>query len=212
MKLLLTSDGLSSNRLIQELGDMAGRQFGQMRCVFVPTAANVERGDKWWLVDDIQKSFRLGWGEFEMLDISWERWIWEKKMQESDVVIVGGGNTSYLMHWVVKTEVGEIWKDKIYVGVSAGSAITSVDLAKQAGARLYEESGEFYDGEAGLGWVKFVPWLHVGSKYFPSLTFENIEKEAKKMGLSMYAISDGMGIRVDGSGVGVVGEGEYRVY
>jgi len=54
MKLLLTSAGLSNKSISDALQNMAGKAFSELNLVFIPTAANVEKGDKGWLIDDFE--------------------------------------------------------------------------------------------------------------------------------------------------------------
>lgn len=209
MKLLLTSAGVANQKIIDALAELVGKPFGQTRAVFVTTAANVETGDKWWLVEDMRQFFELGWKEFEMTDIALGKTIWEPKIKNAEVVIVGGGNTSYLMKVMNEMEIGVWVKDKVYVGSSAGSCVTAKNFANSQSGTLYGERADYCKGDEGLGWVEFVVWPHFGSDHFKKLTRENLEKVAKKIKKPMYAISDGRAIKVVDDKIEVVGEGEW---
>lgn len=47
MKLLLTSGGLENQTMINALQELMGKAFKEAKLVFIPTAANMEEGDKW---------------------------------------------------------------------------------------------------------------------------------------------------------------------
>jgi hypothetical protein len=82
MKLLLTSAGfggatqqstvrgtISLNRTITNaLQGLVGKDFSATKLVFIPTAANVEAGDKGWLIDDLKKCTELGFEEVDIVD------------------------------------------------------------------------------------------------------------------------------------------------
>ena len=54
MKLLLTSAGITNNSIKDALAGLIGKRFSDSKMVFIPTAANVEEGDKGWLIDDLK--------------------------------------------------------------------------------------------------------------------------------------------------------------
>lgn len=50
MKLLLTSSGITNASLTTALTEMVAVPLSEAVIVFIPTAANVERGDKGWMI------------------------------------------------------------------------------------------------------------------------------------------------------------------
>lgn len=53
MKLLLTSAGITNKSIAKAVLDLTGLPAKEIKLVFIPTAANVEEGDKEWLIDDL---------------------------------------------------------------------------------------------------------------------------------------------------------------
>ena len=53
MKLLLTSAGIKNKTIAKALFGMVGKKPSDTSLVFIPTASNVEKGDKSWLIDDL---------------------------------------------------------------------------------------------------------------------------------------------------------------
>ncbi|MDD2516348.1 MAG: hypothetical protein PHF26_03980, partial [Candidatus Gracilibacteria bacterium] len=51
MKLLLTSSGLTNNSIVNALFELTEKKAEETSIVFIPTASNVELGDKGWLID-----------------------------------------------------------------------------------------------------------------------------------------------------------------
>lgn len=60
MKLLLTSAGLTNKSIVNALLLLNGKPFEETSMAFIPTAANVEPGDKDWLIDDMMNCKNLG--------------------------------------------------------------------------------------------------------------------------------------------------------
>ena len=50
MKLLLTSGGLSNKSIINALADLLQKPFSNAKLAVIPTAMNVEIGDKSWFI------------------------------------------------------------------------------------------------------------------------------------------------------------------
>ena len=50
MKLLLTSGGITNKSIADALFDLVGKKPEDTSLVFIPTASNVEKGDKGWLL------------------------------------------------------------------------------------------------------------------------------------------------------------------
>ena len=89
--------------------------------MFIPTASNVEKGDKSWLIDDLMNLKKQGFKSIEIGDISAvDEKIWKPKFEEADILYFEGGNTYHLMEWINKSGLVKILPDllktKIYVG------------------------------------------------------------------------------------------------
>jgi peptidase E len=53
MKLLLTSGGITNKSIAKALFDLVGKKPEDTSLVFIPTASNVEIGDKSWFINDL---------------------------------------------------------------------------------------------------------------------------------------------------------------
>jgi len=214
MKLLLTSSGFTNNSISRALLDLAGKPFSELNLVFIPTAANVEKKDKGWLINDLVNCKNLGFASMDIVDISAvPRDIWEPRLNNANVLLFGGGNTFHLMYWIKKSGLGDILRkmltNKIYVGISAGSMVATHKLSVSSSERLYsQEVGEHKD-EKALGFVSFHIRPHFNSPHFPKLRKELLEKMAKELKEPIYAIDDQTAIKVIDSSIEVISEGEY---
>jgi dipeptidase E len=217
MKLLLTSAGITNQILIDALAKLIGRPFSETKMVFIPTAANAEEGDKDWLIDDMVRFKDLKPEYLDIVDISAlpkEDVI--RRLNNADVLIFGGGNNFYLMDWINKLgldkELPEILKDKVYVGISAGSMIAGRMIDNAWDEKLYGEVSHRGDYKA-LDWYDLYVLPHLYSPYFAIRTLDVVEEAVKDMDYPVYAIDDDSAIMIDGDDISVVSSGnKYRVF
>lgn len=101
MKLLLTSGGITNKSIAKTLFDLVGKEPKSTSLVFIPTASNIEKGNKDWLIDDLINLKKLNLKSIDIADISAiGKEIWLPKMEEADVLFFEGGNSFHLMEWV----------------------------------------------------------------------------------------------------------------
>ena len=70
MKLLLTSNGFSDQAIADALFELVGKAPKEIRLAFIPTAANVEMGDKWWFINDLINIKKQNFKSVSIVDIS----------------------------------------------------------------------------------------------------------------------------------------------
>ncbi|MBP9820191.1 Type 1 glutamine amidotransferase-like domain-containing protein [Candidatus Woesebacteria bacterium] len=213
MKLLLTSSGLTNPSLISALEDLMGKSAAGARLAFIPTAANVESGDKSWMIDDLYRCKNAGF-EMDIVDISaLSKEIWLPRLQSAEVLLLGGGNTFHLMHWVKKSglqeELPELLQTRVYVGISAGSCIAGPTIFNSV-QNLFGEKYEL-DIREGLGLVNFHLIPHLNSPYFEKITEENLREASKDMAEPVYAVDHDSAVKVVDDIVTVVSQGKYLV-
>jgi peptidase E len=94
MKIMLTSAGIRNELLEDSLRELVDEE--NIRIAFIPTAADAEKGDKSWLIDDLVNCRKLG--VVDIVNISaLKKEEWLPRLEEANVIFVGGGDTSYLM-------------------------------------------------------------------------------------------------------------------
>ena len=216
MKLLLTSGGLTNKSISSALFDLVDKKPENISLVFIPTASNVEMGDKDWFIDDLINLKKQGFKSIDIADISAvPEEVWKPKFNEADILFFEGGNTYHLMEWINKSGLvkllPEYLKTKIWVGVSAGSMVTNSDLALKISQALYEEDLDKMGDMPGLNYVDFYFIPHLNSPYFPKLIEENIKKLAKRISKKIYALDDQSALKVVDGKVEAVSEGKWFV-
>jgi dipeptidase E len=214
MKLLLTSAGLSNPSISKALEDLLDKPIKGVKLSFIPTAANVEPGDKSWMIDDLN-NFRKAGFEVDIVDISAvSKEIWLPRLKESEVIFLGGGNTFHLMYWVkqsgLQDELPELLKTRVYAGISAGSCIAGPTIFNSV-QNLFDEEYELEIKE-GLGLVDFQFIPHLNSPYFDKIREENLQEASKDIIEPIYALDDNSALKVTDGQVGIISEGKYLTY
>ena len=212
MRLLLTSNGISNKSIAKSFRKLLDKPFVKAKLVFIPTAANISSEDKQWLINDLNNCARLGFKKINILNIDAtpQEKIWRPQVEEADAILIGGGNTFYLMHWLKKVwacgGVTEIVEEKVYVGISAGSIATGPNLSL---LKLYY--GETGQNEESLKLVNFHFRSHFNSPDFPKARTKYLTKLAKQLKEPMYALDDNSALEVIDGRVKIVSEGKYLV-
>lgn len=203
--------------IIAALRELGERPLEELSLAFIPTAANLEEGDKWWLIEDLNDCKKLGFAEVDIVDISaLPKEVWRKRLEDADILYFSGGNTFHLMHWIRKSGLSEILpellKTKVYIGVSAGSMVATPSIRSASSEKKAAEeiNGEIPD--KGLSLVDFLVEPHINNLYFPELTFEYVRAESVGTPLPIYALDDQSAIKIDGGEVTIVSEGVWEKF
>lgn len=211
MKLLITSAGITNKSIANELRGLVG-SGKKIRIAFIPTAANQSKGEKDWLIKNYNECEKVG--TVDIVDISAVgKKTWLRRLKETNVIVVGGGWTSHLMKWVVrsglKDELPGLLKRRVYVGISAGGIIL---------AKTIQASSEFLYGDegksipSGLGYIDFNVRPHFNSPDFPKVRDRQIKKVSKKLNGDLYAIDDKSAIVYANGKIKIVSEGKWKRY
>ncbi|MDP3792606.1 MAG: Type 1 glutamine amidotransferase-like domain-containing protein [bacterium] len=217
MKLLLTSGGITNKSIAKALFDLVGKKPEDTSLVFIPTASNVEKGDKGWLIDDLVNLKNQNFKSIDIADISAvDKKIWFPKMEEAEVLFFEGGNSYHLMEWMNKSRLTEMLPDllktRVYVGLSAGSMVTGKDLALKQSQILYGEGLERKEDMAGLNFVDFYFLPHLNSPHFNLRVEENIREAVKDIPEKVYAMDDNSALTVVDGKVEIISEGKYLIF
>lgn len=212
MKFFLSSAGLSNKRLIKAFEELVGLPKEQIKVAFIPTAANVEEGDKGWLINDYTNLKKAGY-VIDIVDISAVSTdIWKPRLEAANVLFFGGGNTFHLMHWVCESGLQDLLpqllETRVYVGISAGSCITGPTIYNSV-QNLF---GEKYNLkiEKGLNLVDFQLIPHLNSEFFPKIREEYLENAAMDLSEPVYAIDDNSAVVVNGEKLEVSSDGKWK--
>ncbi len=218
MKLLLTSGGVTNSSIRGALVRLLGKPIEQSRALVVPTAQwghpMCGPGSVRGLIASapgFEHMTGLGWGSLGVLEltalpsIGAERWIpW---VQEADVLLVDGGDATYLSHWMRESGLADLLPslpDTVWVGVSAGSMVMTPRIG------TYFVQWPSAPDDRTLGVVDFSIFPHLN--LFPTNTPADAERWAADIGGPAYAIDEQTAITVVDGSVDVVSEGQWTAF
>lgn len=141
---------------------------------------------------------------------------WLKQLKWSNVIFVGGGDTAYLMKWVLKSgldkELSALLEKIVYVGISAGSIILSksIQTLSEYSFKLYGD--EVKNPPKGLGLIDFDIRPHLNSLYFKKVNKKNLDNIFKNLKEDLYAIDDSSAVIFNDGEIEVVSEGKWIKY
>ena len=217
MRLLLTSGGVTNASIRDALADLLGKPIADASALAIPTAQwghpVCTPASAWRFIAGQPPSAMcgLGWKSVGVLEltalpsIGAERWVpW---VRQADVLLVDGGDATYLCHWMRQSGLADLLPslpETVWVGVSAGSMV----LTPRIGADFVEWPSAPDDRTLGLVDFSIFPHLDV----FPQNTVAEAKRWAAEIGGPAYAIDDQTAIKVTGTAVEVVSEGQWKLF
>ncbi|TDW18979.1 Type 1 glutamine amidotransferase-like domain-containing protein [Kribbella kalugense] len=219
MKLLLTSGGVTNGSIRAALVEMLGKTISECRALCIPTAqwghpmlgpATVRKfitGEPPWHLSS------MGWKSVGVLEltalpsIGEERWVpW---VREADVLLVDGGEATYLNHWMRESGLADLMPslpETVWLGMSAGSMVmtprTGDDFVHWPSA----------PDDRMLGVVDFSIFPHLDHEDMPENTLGDAENWAADIGVPSYAIDDQTAIKVTDGTIEVISEGHWKAF
>lgn len=210
MKLLLTSNGLTTDILRNKFLELVNKKAKDIQIAYIYTSSNVEE-DKSYVEENKEDLRKMGIQNITAIDISLPKEEWWNSFIKTDVIWFEGGNTFYLLNQVRKSgldkDLKDIIKDKLYVGVSAGSIIATPTIAVAA-VEPPDINVVGLQDLTGLNWVPFEISPHTNS----SVSLENIEKYAASTKNKVYAYDDTLALLVQNETVSIIGDGFCKVF
>jgi len=173
--IVLTSCGIINEDFKARFYAIASKErVGEMKLLYITTAADGEDGEKSWLDKEFQTIIALG---FKLENIvEYKIGQSDENVMDFDAIYMMGGNTFYLLDMIRKTGFGETIKafidaGKIYIGSSAGSEIMSDSIEPALG---YDENNVGMTDYTGLGIVSGIVVPHCARKqdYLASVSDE----------------------------------------
>ena len=156
----------------------------------------------------------LGWKSLGVLELtalpSIDEEHWVPLVQETDVLLVNGGDPMYLCHWMRESGLADLLpslRETVYVGLSAGSMVMTPSIGQDF-VRWTPPTG----GDETLGLVDFSIFPHLDHEDMPDNSMADAERWAAGMSVPAYAIDDETAIKVTDDTVDVVSEGHWRLF
>jgi len=218
MKFLLTSGGISNDSIRHALVDLLGKPIAECSALYIPTALHANSNGPALIVQLIRGEFKTGmcpleWKSLGVLELTAlpslgkERWL--SRVQETDALLVEGGDPLYLCYWMRQSGLAdllpELGRETVYVGLSAGSMVMAPRIGEDF-VRWKPPTG----GDRTLGLVDFALFPHLDHEDMPDNSMINAEKWAAGVNVQAYAIDDQTAITVIDDTVEVVSEGHWK--
>ncbi len=220
MKLLLTDSGIKNTSIHNALVGLLGKPIEESSALCIPTAEYARPGgarQAWRVISGREPRSPLcglGWKSLGVLELtalpSIDEQIWVPMVQETDALLVDGGDPLYLCYWMRQSGLADLFpslRETVYVGVSAGSMVTAPSI------------GEHFVGwkppggdDKTLGLVDFAMFPHLDHEDLPDNTMANAEKWAACMPVPGYATDVETAIKVADGTVEVVSEGHWKLF
>ena len=218
MKLLLTSAGISNTSIHDALVELLGKPIAEASALFIPTAiyalpngadiaSRVIRG----LLGD--PFCDMGWRSLGVLELSAlpsiKKELWVPMLQETDALLVGGGDCQYLTYWMQQSGLADL------SAVAAEDGLCRVECRSMVMTRFGTTYGRHTlpaDSDKALGLVDIALHPHLDYELFPENSAANLEKLAATIPVPSYAIDDQTAIKVTDGTVEVVSEGHWKLF
>jgi dipeptidase E len=221
VRLLLTSAGVKNPTIREALVDLLDKPIAESTALCIPTAAYghpwVGPGVKpWQFISGTSDNpmTELGWKSVGVLELtalpSIDRERWVPLVQETDVLLVAGGDALYLCHWMRESGLADLLPsltDTVWVGLSAGSMVLTPRIGEDF-VGWTPPSGS----DETLGLVDFSICPHVNGQGRPGNSMEEAESWAAGIEGPAYAVDDETAFKVVGGNVELVSEGHWRFF
>ncbi|MEQ1843228.1 MAG: Type 1 glutamine amidotransferase-like domain-containing protein [Verrucomicrobiales bacterium] len=220
MQLLLTSAGIKNPSIHNALVEMLGKPIAEANALCIPTASYghpmAGPGRAWNFISGQEPRcpmIELGWKSMGVLELtalpSLDKARWVPWVQETDVLLVNGGDPLYLCYWMRQSGLANLLPSlsAIWVGLSAGSMVMTAGIGQDF-VIWTPPTG----GDETLGLVDFSIFPHLDNVDLPDNTMAAAERWAATMPVPAYAIDDETAIRVVNGAVDVISEGHWRFF
>ena len=219
MKFLLTSAGIKNKSIHNALVDLLGKPISESNALCIPTAIypfSVGPAMAYRFISGLTASpmCELGWKSLGVLELtallSIQKEVWIATVQQTDALLVFGGDVFYLCRWMRESGLAELLPSlskAVYVGISAGSMVTAPIFGE-----TYDDTNAPFVIDKGLGLVDFALLPHVGHKDHPESSMVNVERMAANVPVPTYAIDDETAIKLTDGAVEVISEGHWKLF
>lgn len=225
MKYLLTSGGVKNPSIHNALLDLLGKPIAESTALCIPTAMYGHT----WVPPEFTWNFisghepdnpmcNLPWKSVGMLELtalpSIDRARWVPWVEAADVLLVSGGDATYLYYWMKQSGLADLLPSlsrPVWVGMSAGSMVMTPRIGDDF-VSWKPPAGITTEGDKTMGIVDFSIFPHLDNPGLPDNKMANAERWAAGMPLPVYAIDDETAIKVVDGNVEVISEGYWKYF
>ena len=217
MNYLLTSAGIRNTSIHDALVDLLGKPIAESSALCIPTAIypfSSGPSMAYRFISGLAASplTGLGWKSLGVLELtalpSVKRENWVASVEETDALLVFGGDVMYLCRWMRESGLAELLpslRKMVYVGVSAGSMVVAPIFGE-----TYDDPNTPFVIATGLGLVDFALLPHLDHEDHPESSTDKVERMAAELPVPTYGIDDQTAIKVADGAVEVISEGRWK--
>jgi dipeptidase E len=220
MKLLLTSAGIKNASINDALLALLGKPIAESNALCIPTSGYAKPNgiDRAYVfiagLEPRCPMTELGWKSIGVLELtalpSLDKEQWVPAVQETDVILVNGGDPLYLSYWMRESGFADLipsLSETVYVGLSAGSMVMAPSIGEDF-VHWRPPTG----GDETLGVVEFSIFPHLDHPDLPENSMADAEQWSATVPRPAYAIDDETAIKVVGGTVEVISEGHWKLF
>ncbi len=209
MKLLLCSEGFTTEEIISKCEELVGKPRTAINVAVINEAYAVEHENNLrWVLENLNIVDKTFGGKLELVNLlGLDIHTIKERIEKADVIYVVGGHTDYLMSVFIKSGFSKILRElldsKVYVGSSAGSMVLGKRLSAEAYEMIYGEKG-IYGNNDYMGLVDFSIMPHLDSAHFSNRKEKLLEAAQYYDGV-VYGLRDDTAIVVNGNEMKTIG-------
>jgi dipeptidase E len=221
MRFLLTSGGIKNTSIHNALVGLLGKPIAECSALCIPTAiysfpSGPQMAYRFISGATASPMCELGWKSLGVLELtalpSIKAEYWMAAVQETDALLVYGGDVMYLTRWMRESGLADLLpspslSETVYVGVSAGSMVTAPIYGE-----TYDDPNKPFVIDTGLGLVDFALLPHLDHEDHPESSMAKVERMAAEVPAPLYGIDDQTAIKVSGGTVEVISEGHWKLF
>jgi dipeptidase E len=219
VKLLLTSAGIKNPSIKAAMLDLLGKPIAECDALCIPTASYGHaprgmRGAYRFVTGEAPTPMcELGWRSIGVLELTalptLDRELWVPLVEETDVLLVNGGDSLYLAHHMQQSGLADLLPSlsAVWVGLSAGSMVMTPHIGEDF--KVWDPPD---GGDGALGLVGFSIFPHLDHPTLPENTMADAERWASGLSNPAYAIDDDTAVKVTDDTVEVVSEGHWKLF
>src|SRR6476646_5699997 len=183
MRFLLTSGGISNTSIHDALVDLLGKPIAESSALCIPTAAygagtlGASMAYQFIGGSAASRLCGLGWKSLGVLELtalpSIKEEHWVPVVEETDALLVWGGDVLYLCHWMRQSGLADLLPsldETVWVGLSAGSMVMTPEVGQDF-IQWRPPTGDL----STLGLVDFSIFPHVAPEGMPGNTMAEAE-------------------------------------
>lgn len=212
MKLILTSQGFTTNEIAQAVSKLVGKPLQNINIAIINEAyvALSEKRDKRWLIKELSRLEKYIGGVIDFVNLrAYDKVEIRERLQNADLMYIVGGKNFILPDLFKETEFNEVLKEfaqeKVVMGTSAGSIVLGKQIESDEywKARYDVTNREIENKTLGLVNFNIVP--HYKREDHQKWNKDFLKETLQNNSFPIYAITDEQAVIYDEGEVSFVG-------